>query len=145
EHTVIDFKQRAESTIPVQFFVNSDPPKPESQKLALPETWDYNSFLLELRAWEGPPGTTQEMEIFRSRYLWKATVTIKGKTKLKTELGELPALRFDMHLVKLTRDGSKEKDSDERNLSLWISDDAGRVPLRVDTGTDYGAVVMEIV
>lgn len=145
EHTIVDLAGRKEDSVPVTFHLNDAAPTPEPQKAALPETWDYNAFLVAMRSWEGPPGTKQVMEVFRSRNLWNVTVTIKGKTKLQTELGELPALRFDAHVYKLDRDGSRFKDTDERDFSLWISDEAGRVPLRIDARTDYGDVKMEIV
>ena len=134
--------------MPVTFHLNNDTPKPEPQKAALPETWCLNSFLVALRSWEGPPGTVQNLEVFRSRNLWKMTVTIKGKTKIATDLPETPevsAIRFDAHVVKLDRDGSKFPDTDERDFSLWVSDDAGRVPLQINAKTDYGDVTMKIV
>ena len=55
ERTEVDFAGRAGDTVPVEFHVNDDTPKPEPQKVSLPEAWDYNAFLLALRGWEGPP------------------------------------------------------------------------------------------
>ncbi len=145
EHTIADIAKREGNVVPVSFHLNTEEPKPEPQKAALAETWCLNAFLVALRSWEGPPGTVKDLEVFRSRNLWKMTVTIKGKTKLVTELGELPALRFDAHVVKLDRDGGKFPDTDERDFSLWVSDDAGRVPLQINAKTDYGDVTMAIV
>ena len=145
EHTVIDLAKREGDTVPVTFHLNDATPTPEPQKASLPETWDYNAFLVVMRAWEGPPGTATSMEVFRSRNLWNVAVKIRSKDKLVTELGELPALRFDAHTYKLARDGSKFPDTDERDFSLWISDDAGRVPLQINARTDYGDVKMQIV
>ena len=148
EHTIADIAKRDGATIPVMFHINNDPPTPEPQKAALPETWCMNSFLVALRSWEGPPGSVQNLEVFRSRNLWKMTVTIKGKTKISTDLPETPeigAIRFDAHVVKLDRDGGKFPDTDERDFSLWVSDDAGRVPLQINAKTDYGDVTMKIV
>ena len=76
--------------------------------------------------------------------MWHLQAKIHGKDKLVTDLGELPALRFDAHLYKLERDGSKAKDSEERDFSIWISDDDGRVPLKIVAKTDYGDVQMTI-
>lgn len=145
EHTVIDLGKREGDTIPIMFHLNDDPPAPEPQRATLPESWDYNSFLVAMRAWEGPPGTKEVMEVFRSRFMWNVAVTIKGREKLETELGELPALRLDAHTFKLGRDGNKAPGEDERDFTLWISDDAGRVPLQINARTDYGDVKMQIV
>ena len=89
-------------------------------------------------------GSHVTVEILRSRWMWHCEMKIAGKEKLVTALGELPALRFDGHTYKLDRDGKRFPDSVERDFSVWISDDAGRVPLRNVAKTDYGDMKMEI-
>jgi hypothetical protein len=145
EHVVIDLAARRENSIPITFHLNDGTPTPEPQKVATPEVWDYNAFLIALRAWEQPPGTALSLEVFRSRYLWRVDVKVRGKEKLSTELGELPALRFDAHTYKLDRVGGKFPNTDERDFSVWVSDDDGRVPLRTTARTDYGDIKMDIV
>jgi hypothetical protein len=144
EHAIVDFTKRTPTSVPVTFHLNDQPEQPEPQALSR-ETFDLNEFLVALRAWEGTAGTKQPLDIFRSRFLWRAEVTIKGKTKLDTEMGDLPALRFDAHLFKLDKKGGKFPDTDERDFSLWVSDDAGRVPLKIVAKTDYGDVEIKIV
>lgn len=137
--------ERADDAIPIEFHVNDDPPTLESQKVSMPDVWDYNAFLIALRAWEGPPGSKVAAEVLRSRYLWHVDMTIHGKEQLHTALGDFPALRLDGHTYKLGRDGHKLAGNDERDFTIWISDDDGRVPLEVKARTDYGAVEMTIV
>lgn len=144
EKTDADFTARSGDTVPVMFHLNDDAPAAEPQKVSQPDVWDYNSFLIALRSWEGPPGTSVTAEVFRSRFLWHVEMKIHGKDKLVTELGELPALRLDGHTYKLGRDGNKFPGADERDFSVWISDDDGRVPLKVTAKTDYGDIVMTI-
>ena len=124
--------------------MNDAAPAPEPQRVSMPETWDFNSFLVALRSWEGAPGTKVTVEVFRSRYLWHLEETIGAKEKLTTALGDLPALRFDGRVYKLDRNGVRVPDSDERRFSIWISDDDGRVPLQIVAKTDYGDMKMEI-
>lgn len=145
EHTIADLAGRTNDQLPITFALNDAAPAPEPQKLAYPDAWDYNAFLVALRAWEAPAGTKRELEVLRSRWLWHIDVTVGGKDKLVTELGELPALRFDAHTYKLTRTGARDTESDERRFSVWISDDDGRVPLQITARTDYGDVKMKIV
>lgn len=144
EKTDAKFFERQGDTLPIDFHLNDDPAKPEPQKLSFPDVWDYNAFLIALRAWEGPVGSHVTVEILRSRYMWHCEMKLAAKEKLVTALGELPALRFDGHTYKLDRDGKRFPDSDERDFSVWISDDAGRVPLRNVAKTDYGDMKMEI-
>ena len=104
--------------------------------------------MVALRSWEGEPGTSVTCEVFRSRFLWHVEIKIRGKEKVTTELADLEevsALRFDAHTYKLTRDGGKFPGNDERDFSVWISDDDGRVPLQTVARTDYGDIKMKIV
>jgi hypothetical protein len=145
EKTEVRFVDRTADSLPILFHIDDDPPQPEPQRVSQPETWDFNAFLVALRAWEAPDGTHVGLEVMRSRFMWKIDVTVHGKETLVTELGEMPALRFDGHAVKLRRDGAKDPESDERDFSVWISDDDGRVPLQLVARTDYGDIKMEIV
>jgi hypothetical protein len=145
EHTIADLAGKTAELLPITFALNDAPPLPEPQKLRDPDVWDYNAFLVALRSWEGPVGTTASVEVLRSRWLWRVDMKIRTKEKLATELGDLPALRFDGHTYKVDRQGTKDPKSDERDFSIWISDDDGRVPLLIVARTDYGDVKMEIV
>ncbi|HEX3766532.1 MAG TPA: DUF3108 domain-containing protein [Kofleriaceae bacterium] len=145
EHAVIDLAGRSGDTIPVTYHVNDALPTPEPQRASMPVVWDYNAFLLALRSWEAAPGARLIQEVFRSRWMWHAEVVIRGKDTLATELGELPALRIDGLTYKLRRDGARAPDDAERHFTIWISDDDGRVPLQINTVTDYGDLVMQIV
>jgi hypothetical protein len=146
EHVVVDLRGRKEDTIPVSFHLNNNTPTSEPQKAAYADTWDVNSFLIALRSWEGAPGSTSSVEVFRSRYVWHVDVRIGKREKIVTELevGEVTALRFDAHTYKLTKSGAKDPSSDERDFSIWISDDDGRVPLQIVARTDYGDMKMQI-
>ena len=144
ERTNADLSARSGDTVPIEFHLNNDAPTPEPQKVSFPDVWDYNAFLVALRSWEGPVGSHVTVEILRSRYMWHCEMKIAAKEKLHTAIGDLETLRFDGHTYKLGRDGKKFPDSDERDFSVWVSDDAGRVPLRNVAKTDYGDMKMEI-
>jgi hypothetical protein len=147
EHTIIDFAGRKEDMIPITFGINDGTPAPEPQKVSVADVWDYDSFLFALRAWEAPVGSTVSTEVFRSRYLWHVDIKVRGREKVATDLevGEMSALRFDAHTYKLARDGTKFPNTDERDFSVWVSDDDGRVPLQTVARTDYGDIKMKIV
>jgi hypothetical protein len=144
ERTEARMYERSGDMLPMDFHINDEPPKPEPQRVAMPDIWDYNAFTIALRGWEAPPGSTVTAEVLRSRYMWNVTMTVHGKEQVKTPLGDFPALRFDGHTFKLLRDGKRDPDSDARDFSVWISDDADRVPLQTVARTDYGAIKMVI-
>jgi hypothetical protein len=42
------------------------------------------------------------------------------------------------------RDGTIDPTSDTRRFSIWLTDDADRVPVKLLAKTDYGDIVMEL-
>ena len=139
------FHDREGTQVPVDFHFNNEPAKSEPQTVSMDEVWDYNALLVALRSWEAPAGSRAKTETFRGRYMWNVTMTVGPRETLVTELGELPALRFDGHGYRLRRDGSRMPDSPERDFSIWISDDDGRVPIKTTGETDFGEMTIEIV
>lgn len=145
EHTVIDLAGRDGDQVPTNFHVNDTAGKDELQKVSTPVVWDYNAFLIALRGWEGPVGSSLSLEVFRSRYVWHTEVKIAGKEPLVTKLGELPTLRIEGRTYKLDRKGARANADEERQFTMWISDDDGRVPLAIRATTDYGDLKMDII
>jgi hypothetical protein len=145
ERTDVRFIERAGNVVPVDFHLNDEPPTPEPQTVSLDDVWDFNALLVELRSWEAPPGTTVEAEVFRSRYLWHLTMVMHGgHDAITTDVGDLPAHRLDGHVAKVDRKNVKLAGDDERDFKVWISDDDGRVPLKVTAKTDYGDVILTL-
>jgi hypothetical protein len=106
---------------------------------------DLNSFLIVLRGWDASPGTSAALDVVRSRFAWRTQVTVGGFETVVTALGEMPALRFDGVSRRLTRAGGIDDKIEPRHYSVWISDDADRVPVLLVAHTDYGDIRMEIV
>lgn len=114
----------------------------ESQKVR-GEVWDLNAVMIALRQYEAPLGTKLAFESFRSRYVWRTELTVSRREQLTTELGRVSTLRFEGWGHGLRRDGELN-DEPERRFSLWVSDDADRVPVLLVGVTDYGDIRMEI-
>lgn len=115
----------------------------ETQKVHTADIWDLNAVMIALRQFEAPLGTKLAFETFRSRYVWTTELTVAKREQLTTELGRVSTLRFEGWGHGLRRDGELN-DEPERRFSLWISDDADRVPVLLVGVTDYGDIRMEI-
>src|SRR5882672_9357110 len=63
EKTEADLAARKGDRLPITFHLNDDKPRPEPQKVRMHDVWDYNAFLVALRTWEGPPGTSVVVEV----------------------------------------------------------------------------------
>lgn len=144
ERTEARLAERDGNQVPMTFHLNDDAPQPEPQTVSMEDVWDYNAFLIAMRSWDAPVGSTVSAEVLRSRYLWHVDLKVHSRETIGTALGDLPAIRIDGRTYKLMRNGKRHPTTDERSFSLWISDDDGRVPLLNDARTDYGAIKMEI-
>lgn len=107
------------------------------------EVWDLNAVMIALRQFEAPVGSKLAFESFRSRYLWRTELTVAKREQLTTDLGRVSTLRFEGWAHGLRRDGGLNSEP-ERRFSLWMSDDADRVPVLLVGVTDYGDIRMEI-
>ncbi|HTL38617.1 MAG TPA: DUF3108 domain-containing protein [Kofleriaceae bacterium] len=144
ERTDAQLGKRDGNTVPVEVAVDGKQ-NSEPQTVSMKDVWDYNAFLIVLRSWEAPRGSSVEADVFRSRYMWHTKVTVVGKETLATELGDFPTLRIDGESYRINRNGSKDTSIEPREFTLWISDDASRVPLQTTAHTDYGEVTLSIV
>ncbi|MEZ4366481.1 MAG: DUF3108 domain-containing protein [Kofleriaceae bacterium] len=106
---------------------------------------DITTVLMMMRRWDGEPGQRHVFDVLRSRYSWRTQVTLAGRQALVTSLGELPTVRFEAITRRLRRDGTDDPSVDVRRFSVWVSDDADRVPLLFVGTSDYGDLRMELV
>jgi hypothetical protein len=137
------FTQLADGRFPIS---TSRPDRSEliEIQVASQRPTDIITMLMAARAWDGPLGTSRTLEVVRSRYMWRTEVKVAARTPLVTELGQLPAVKLDAVTSRLLRDGTLDKGTAPRHFSVWISDDADRVPLQLVAQSDYGDIRMEI-
>lgn len=117
----------------------------ENQVTAGDTVWDVPSMLMFLRGWGAEIGAELSAQVVRSRYIWQGEFKLADREVKTTQLGDLPTVRIDGISRRLLRNGSWEPQGDIRHFSLWITDDADRVPVLVVAKTDFGDVKMEIV
>lgn len=120
---------------------------PEHQAAHLPQpTFDPIGFLLRLRIAPPAPGQTQVLQVMEGRALWRATLTTAGTQPLPDSAAGTSALRIDGRLDPIFYDGrSDDSDRPHRTFTLWLSNDAARVPLRLSVPVGIGDVVVELV
>lgn len=125
------------------------PPKPQVHiRLATPKgnmPHDMHTAMAALRPWVGVDGETRTLWVVGGRRLWKADVTWMGAETISTALGQRAAVRFDGVAQRFRQVGAPERKRAERRFRVWLSDDADRVPLRVEAFTEIADVVVDLV
>lgn len=110
-----------------------------SQDQSLPgPTHDGLSALTAMRAMNFAPGSNTSFAVSDSGYLYRVSATVAAKESVKTGVGTLPAWK----VVPAIRDGKGQAVG--RGLAVWISDDARRLPLRIQAQLPVGAFVFTL-
>lgn len=114
----------------------------------LPEgllAYDTHAVLGALRAWSASEDQRAYFYVLSGKRLWKARVAKVGTEAIDTALGEFRAIRIEGTAHRLTRQLERDPKKAPRGFTLWISDDARRVPLLVTARTEYGDVAAKLV
>jgi uncharacterized protein DUF3108 len=101
---------------------------------------DLHSAVGLLRAWRPRLGERAHFYVVAGRRLWRVDVTSVGPQVIETQGVSRLTHRIDGEGVRLW----DEPDTSPRQFSLWLSDDADRVPVRVQADSKLGAVTMTL-
>ncbi len=108
-------------------------------------TYDGNSALGLLRAWQAQVGAQSIFYVLAGRRLWKNTVRAVGHERIKTKLGQVVARRIEGTAWRLDHRLARVKKKKARDYILWVTDDDRRLPIRVVAKTEYGEVKANLV
>ena len=117
----------------------------QAARFSLP-AFDPLGFLMRVRIAPPAPGQTQTFQVFEGRALWRVTLTTAGTQSLPDSDGAVPALRLEGRMDPIRYDGHPDPDDrPHRTFTLWLSNDAARVPLRLSVPIGIVDVVVELV
>jgi hypothetical protein len=101
---------------------------------------DMHSAMLLLRSWRPRLGEQAHFYAVLGRRPWRVDVTSRGVEMIKTGGDARLTYRIDGVAVRLWQpEAAKPK-----NFSLWLSEDADRVPLRMVADASFGQVTMSL-
>jgi Protein of unknown function (DUF3108) len=106
------------------------------------EPHDMHSALLLLRAWRPRLDESAHFYVVLGRRPWRVDVTSRGPEMIK--LGEQPRLTYRIDGVAMRLDPPGVEGAPSKRFSLWLSEEAGRVPLRMVADASFGQVTMTL-
>jgi hypothetical protein len=106
---------------------------------------DSNALLVVLRGWSPRPDERATVHVLRETRVWTMQLMVGGHEQVTTALGTFAAMRFDGVSRRMGRDGTIEDGVAPSGYSLWVSDDAQRLPLIIAAASDIGDVRMELI
>jgi hypothetical protein len=105
---------------------------------------DAHSAMAELRGWRAAPGARRSVFVIGGRRLWRVDVVLVGPDTVGSEHGNRRAIRYNGEAYRSSRSLAAETARPSRTFSVWLSDDADRVPLRLTAKTELGDIVMDL-
>jgi hypothetical protein len=106
--------------------------------------YDAHTAMAQLRGWKGTKGAMRTVYVIGGRRLWRIDVTYRGLETIGSALGNRRAVVFDGRSFRARPSMASESDKPARTFSVWLSDDADRVPLKVVATTELGDIVMDL-
>jgi hypothetical protein len=127
-------------------YVRSGETTPHRQKIDLGKApvHDAHSAMAQLRGWRAAPGTTRSVFVIGGRRPWRVDVTYVGEDTIGSAIGNRRAVHFAGKSYHTTRTLEAETKDPSRTFSVWLSDDADRVPLKVTATTELGDIVIDL-
>lgn len=129
----------------VTYTRNGDP-KPRGYKIryGTNTVHDTHSAMAQVRGWRPTPGTTRQVYVVGGRRLWRVDVKYVGSETIGSALGNRQAIKFQGSSYRSRPNFVVETNKPARTFTVWLSDDADRVPLKVVAHTELGDVTVEL-
>lgn len=118
-----------EETVDIELVVGQKQHEHNERDLTNDNSYNLHSAAGALRAWSSRIGDSGTLDVRIS----DAFVNVELTDVAREHIGNLPAVRYDGMAL------------DKYKLSIWISDDEARVPLRMTSQSKWGEMVVEMV
>ncbi len=106
--------------------------------------YDAHAAMAQLRGWRATPGAKRSVFVVGGRRLWRVDVTYAGQDTIGSAIGNRRAIRFTGESYRAGTNFALESNRPSRTFTVWLSDDADRVPLKVVASTELGNIVMDL-
>lgn len=105
---------------------------------------DAHSAMAQLRGWRAGPGAKRAVFVVGGRRMWRVDVTYAGSETVGSALGNRRAVKFTGASYRVRKNFTSETVKPTRTFTVWLTDDADRVPLKVTASTELGDIVMDL-
>jgi hypothetical protein len=116
----------------------------KTRQFSLPNLFDLHSAALYLRSQPLKDRSVYRIAVFPTSSAYLATVTVVGREKISVHAGTYNAIKLDLQLKRINKRLELEPHRKFRRATIWVSDDADRLLLRVEAQIFVGTVFAEL-
>ncbi len=118
--------------------------KPGTKQFNFANLFDLHTSLLYMRSQTLQQGSVHRIVVFPAASAYLATITVTGREKISVPAGTFNAIKLDLQLNRIGKKGELEPHRKFRRGTIWISDDANRMLLRIGVQIFVGTVFAEL-
>ena len=114
------------------------------KQFAFPNLFDLHSAALYLRSQPLNEGSVYRLAVYPATNAYVATIKVIGHEKISVRAGAYNAIKLDLQLKRVSKHLELEPHKKFRRGTIWVSDDAERLVLRIDAQVFVGTVFAEL-
>jgi hypothetical protein len=115
-----------------------------SKPFNFPGLFDLHSALLYLRSQPLNDHSVYRIVVYPATSSYLTTISVLGRERVTVRAGTYDAIKVDLQLKRLGKNLELEPHRKFRRATVWISDDANRIPLRIEAQIFVGTVFTEL-
>jgi hypothetical protein len=116
----------------------------KTRQFNFPNLFDLFSAMLYLRSQPLKDHSVYRVVAYPATNAYLATVTVAGREKISVHAGSYSAIKLDLQLKRIGKHRQLEPHRKFRRATIWVSDDAERLLLRIEAQVFVGTVFAEV-
>jgi len=116
----------------------------KTRQFNFPNLFDLFSAMLYLRSQPLKDRSVYRVVAYPATNAYLATVTVVGREKISVHAGSYSAIKLDLRLERIGKHRQLEPHRKFRRATIWVSDDAERLLLRIEAQVFVGTVFAEL-
>ena len=121
-----------------------DAAKTSSKQFSFPNLFDLHSAALYLRSQPLKQGNVYRLPVYPATNAYLAIIKVIGRDKISVRAGAYNAIKLDLQLKRIGKHLELEPHKKFRRATIWVSDDAERLVLRIEAQIFVGTVFAEL-
>ena len=118
--------------------------KTTSKQFNFPNLFDLHSAALYLRSQPLKEGKVYRLAVYPATNAYLATIKVTARDKISVRAGTYNAIKLDLQLKRIGKHLELEPHKKFRRATIWVSDDAERLILRIEAQIFVGTVFSEL-
>src|SRR6266536_2755043 len=116
----------------------------KTRQFSLPNLFDLHSAALYLRSQPLKDRSVYRIVVYPATNAYLATLSVVGREKISEHAGTYNAIKLDLQLERINKRLELEPHRKFRRATIWVSDDADRLLLRIEAQIFVGTVFAEL-